>query len=115
MRMSVALLLMLVALSAKAGNMPLFGSQPRYRLAALPRRCWKSLGNLRAVLGGVEVAARIVIKRDDLTGLAFGGNKARKLEFLGRGAATGRNRACHVRRAPIKSRRMTAAAAARPG
>ena len=28
------------------------------------------------------LSARILIKRDDLTGLALGGNKARKLEFL---------------------------------
>src|SRR5215467_4263293 len=57
------------------------GSQPRYRLAALPTPL-QELGNLRAALGGPEVCPRILIKRDDLTGLAFGGNKARKLEFL---------------------------------
>ena len=34
--------------------------------------------NLTALLGG----PRIYIKRDDLTALAFGGNKTRKLEFL---------------------------------
>src|SRR5690606_30096543 len=33
---------------------------------------------LSAQLGG----PRILIKRDDLTGLAFGGNKTRKLEYL---------------------------------
>jgi D-cysteine desulfhydrase family pyridoxal phosphate-dependent enzyme len=37
---------------------------------------------LRAALGGPSHAPRILIKRDDLTGLAFGGNKVRKLEFL---------------------------------
>ena len=36
------------------------------------------LGNLSIFLGGPE----IFIKRDDCTGLAFGGNKSRKLEFL---------------------------------
>src|SRR5246127_3697132 len=36
------------------------------------------LPRLSEVLGG----ARLLIKRDDQTGLAFGGNKARKLEFL---------------------------------
>ena len=36
------------------------------------------LGNLSKFLGGPE----IFIKRDDCTGLAFGGNKSRKLEFL---------------------------------
>ncbi|MGH8336945.1 MAG: D-cysteine desulfhydrase family protein, partial [Gammaproteobacteria bacterium] len=37
---------------------------------------------LRAALGGNERCPRIFIKRDDLTGLAFGGNKTRKLEYL---------------------------------
>ncbi len=36
------------------------------------------LSSLSSALGGPE----IYIKRDDLTGLAFGGNKTRKLEFL---------------------------------
>jgi D-cysteine desulfhydrase len=36
------------------------------------------LGSLSSALGGPE----IFIKRDDLTGLAMGGNKTRKLEFL---------------------------------
>jgi D-cysteine desulfhydrase family pyridoxal phosphate-dependent enzyme len=50
---------------------------PRVRLAHLPtplERCPR----LGAALGGVDVW----IKRDDLTGLAFGGNKTRQLEFL---------------------------------
>src|SRR5271170_1495083 len=57
------------------------GSQPRFRLAALPTPL-QELGNLRAALGGAGVCPRILMKRDDLTGLAFGGNKARKLEFI---------------------------------
>ena len=50
---------------------------PRVRLAHLPtplERCPR----LSAALGGPD----IWIKRDDLTGLAFGGNKTRQLEFL---------------------------------
>ena len=50
---------------------------PRVRLAALPtplERCER----LSAALGGPE----IWIKRDDLTGLAMGGNKTRQLEFV---------------------------------
>ena len=35
-------------------------------------------------------APRILIKRDDLTGLALGGNKARKLEYLFAGATARR-------------------------
>jgi len=38
----------------------------------------RKLENLSAELGGPE----IWIKRDDLTGIAFGGNKSRKLEFI---------------------------------
>jgi L-cysteate sulfo-lyase len=38
----------------------------------------RKLERLTAELGGPE----IYIKRDDLTGLAFGGNKSRKLEFI---------------------------------
>lgn len=57
------------------------GSQPRFRLAALPTPL-QELHNLRQELGGRDRSPRILMKRDDLTGLAFGGNKARKLEFL---------------------------------
>lgn len=55
------------------------------RLARFPRRRYtpgptplEPLARLSAELGGPE----IWIKRDDLTGLAGGGNKTRKLEFL---------------------------------
>jgi 1-aminocyclopropane-1-carboxylate deaminase/D-cysteine desulfhydrase-like pyridoxal-dependent ACC family enzyme len=54
-----------------------FNSLPRIRLAALPTPL-QPLPNLTRVLDG----PRLWIKRDDLTGLAFGGNKARKLEYL---------------------------------
>jgi D-cysteine desulfhydrase family pyridoxal phosphate-dependent enzyme len=40
------------------------------------------LPRLRDALGGVGRCPRLLIKRDDLTGLALGGNKARKLEYL---------------------------------
>jgi 1-aminocyclopropane-1-carboxylate deaminase/D-cysteine desulfhydrase-like pyridoxal-dependent ACC family enzyme len=53
------------------------GKLPRVRLAALPTPL-EEMGNLSKKLGG----PRLFIKRDDNTGLAFGGNKARKLEFL---------------------------------
>ena len=56
-----------------------FGS--RFRLASLPTPLHE-LARLREALGGRHRCPRILIKRDDLTGLAFGGNKARKLEFL---------------------------------
>ena len=54
-----------------------FFSQPRERIATLPTPL-EFLPRLTARLGG----PRIYIKRDDLTGLAFGGNKTRKLEYL---------------------------------
>ncbi|HET9016247.1 MAG TPA: D-cysteine desulfhydrase family protein [Thermomicrobiaceae bacterium] len=57
------------------------GSQPRFPLATLPTPVQEA-PRLRAVLGGPARCPRILLKRDDLTGLALGGNKARKLEFL---------------------------------
>lgn len=53
----------------------------RVRLAHLPTPL-DELRALRAALGGTAACPRLLIKRDDLTGLAFGGNKVRKLEFL---------------------------------
>ncbi len=50
---------------------------PRLRFAHLPTPI-EDLPRLSAALGG----PRILVKRDDQTGLAFGGNKTRKLEFL---------------------------------
>lgn len=50
---------------------------PRIRLANLPTPLLEA-PRLSATLGGPQ----ILIKRDDLTGLAMGGNKARKLEFI---------------------------------
>ena len=52
-------------------------SLPRFRLAQLPTPI-EELNTLSRELGGPE----LLIKRDDQTGLAFGGNKTRKLEFL---------------------------------
>lgn len=50
---------------------------PRVRFAHLPTPI-EELPRLSKALGG----PRIFVKRDDQTGLAFGGNKTRKLEFL---------------------------------
>jgi L-cysteate sulfo-lyase len=52
-------------------------SLPRVRLAHLPTPL-QELPNLTKALKG----PRIFVKRDDLTGLALGGNKTRKLEYL---------------------------------
>ena len=50
---------------------------PRVPLAHLPTRI-EELTRLSAHLGG----PKLLVKRDDQTGLAFGGNKTRKLEYL---------------------------------
>lgn len=56
-------------------------AQPRVHLATLPTPL-EEAPRLRAALGGERRCPRILLKRDDLTGLALGGNKARKLEYL---------------------------------
>lgn len=53
-----------------------FSSLPRVALATLPTPLLPAPNLSRAV------GAEVWIKRDDLTGLLLGGNKARKLEFL---------------------------------
>ena len=58
-----------------------FTRVPRVALATLPTPLTEAPG-LRKALGGTARCPRILLKRDDLTGLALGGNKARKLEFL---------------------------------
>lgn len=50
---------------------------PRLTLGVLPTPV-QQLSNLSKALGGPQ----ILIKRDDLTGLALGGNKTRKLEYI---------------------------------
>ena len=55
--------------------------QPRLPLAVLPTPIHDAT-RLRAALGGPPRCPRVLIKRDDLTALGLGGNKARKLEYL---------------------------------
>ena len=60
--------------------------------------------------------ARLLVKRDDLTGLGGGGNKARKLEFLcGAALAEGAQALVTVGAAQSNHCRMTAAAGAKLG
>ena len=54
------------------------GRLPRVRFAHLPTAL-EELPRLREALG--PAAPRLFVKRDDQTGLAFGGNKVRHLEF----------------------------------
>lgn len=79
--------------------------QPRTRLATLPTALERG-----PELGG---GARLYVKRDDLTGLGLGGNKARKLEFLCAAAlAAGADTLVTVGAAQSNHARMTAAAGA---
>lgn len=55
----------------------LIARQPRVNLAVLPTPL-ESLPRLTEALGG----PKLYIKREDMTGLAFGGNKTRQLEFV---------------------------------
>jgi D-cysteine desulfhydrase family pyridoxal phosphate-dependent enzyme len=89
----------------------MIGDLPRVRIAHLPTPL-EEAPRLSEYLDG----PRVFIKRDDLTGLAFGGNKARKLEFL---MADAQQRGCDVvvTAGALQSNhaRMTAAAARRLG
>jgi D-cysteine desulfhydrase family pyridoxal phosphate-dependent enzyme len=93
----------------------LFEVVPRHRLATLPTPLTDARG-LRDALGGPARCPRILLKRDDLTGLALGGNKARKLEFLV-GDALRKGATTIVTSGAVQSNhaRMTAAAARAAG
>ncbi len=84
---------------------------PRFPLAQLPTPI-ETLPRLSQELGGPD----LLIKRDDQTGLALGGNKTRKLEFLvGDALAHGADTLVTVGAAQSNHCRQTAAAAARAG
>jgi D-cysteine desulfhydrase family pyridoxal phosphate-dependent enzyme len=84
---------------------------PRLRFAHLPTPI-EALPRLTEVLNGPQ----LLVKRDDLTGLAFGGNKTRKLEFLVAEAQAGEAKTL-ITAGALQSNhcRQTAAAAARFG
>ena len=80
---------------------------PRASLVQLPTPIHR-LANLGARLGGPELR----IKRDDLIGLAGGGNKSRKLEFLvGNALRSGADTLVMVGAIQSNHTRQTAAAA----
>lgn len=90
---------------------PSLADKPRARLANLPTPL-EFAARLSARLGG----PRIWLKRDDLTGLAFGGNKTRKLEFLiGAARAEGATHVLTFGAVQSNHVRQTAAAAAKVG
>ena len=83
----------------------------RFPLAQLPTPI-EELKSLSRELGGPE----LLIKRDDQTGLAFGGNKTRKLEFLvGQALEQGADTLVTAGAAQSNHCRQTAAAGARAG
>jgi len=80
---------------------------PRFRLATLPTPLHEAPRLAKAI--GLD---RLLIKRDDNTGLAFGGNKARKLEYLVADAIRLKSDVLVTLGAPQSNHcRMTAAAA----
>jgi D-cysteine desulfhydrase len=86
-------------------------SLARFRLAQLPTAI-EELKSFSRELGGAE----LLIKRDDQTGLALGGNKTRKLEFLvGQALEQGADTLVTAGAAQSNHCRQTAAAAAKAG
>jgi L-cysteate sulfo-lyase len=84
---------------------------PRFPLAQLPTPL-EAMPALTKALGGPQ----LLIKRDDQTGLAMGGNKARKLEFIvGKALAEGADTLVTAGAAQSNHCRQTAAAAAKAG
>lgn len=84
---------------------------PRVPLGFLPTPV-QTLPHLSAALGGPQIS----VKRDDQTGLAFGGNKTRKLEYLAAVAlAAGTDRLITAGAPQSNHCRQTAAAAAHLG
>src|SRR5579859_2855039 len=85
-------------------------ARPRYELAQLPTSL-DTAPRLSERLG-----VRVLIKRDDQTGLALGGNKARKLEFLmGEAIKQGADTVVSTGGSQSNHARMTAAACCRAG
>ncbi|MCJ7585396.1 MAG: D-cysteine desulfhydrase family protein [Anaerolineales bacterium] len=84
---------------------------PRLKFAHLPTPI-EAMPRLSEILGGPH----LLVKRDDQTGLAFGGNKTRKLEFLLADAQT-QSAQTLITAGAVQSNhcRQTAAAAARFG
>ena len=84
---------------------------PSIRIAHLPTPV-EALPRLTAELGGPT----LLVKRDDLTGLAFGGNKIRKLEYLlAEARANGAQTVITTGAVQSNHCRQTAAACARLG
>jgi L-cysteate sulfo-lyase len=98
------------AVKVSTGLMP--PKAPRFSLAHLPT----PLEPMPRLAGALGISQRLYVKRDDCTGLGFGGNKTRKLEFiLGAALAQGADTLVTVGGLQSNHVRQTAAAAARAG
>jgi L-cysteate sulfo-lyase len=90
-------------------------SLPRVLLGDWPTP-FQPLDRLRAALGGPKVCPRLWMKREDLVGLAAGGNKIRKLEFvLALAMSRGADTVINTGGVQSNQVRQTAGAAARLG
>ena len=88
------------------------GSLPVVPLAPLPSPV-EELARLRAAL---DTSIRLLVKRDDTIGFAFGGNKVRKLRFIAaRARASGADTLITTGGLQSNHARVTAATAARLG
>jgi len=97
--------------TAAPGPLGRLDAMPRARLVHAPTPI-EALPNLTASLGG----ARLLVKRDDCTGLAFGGNKVRQLEFyLGEALAQNANTVLITGAVQSNFVRLAAAAARKLG
>ncbi|MGH8159760.1 MAG: D-cysteine desulfhydrase family protein [Rhodanobacter sp.] len=84
----------------------------RVELAQLPT----PLSSMRRLAASLSVPPRLFVKRDDCTGLAFGGNKTRKLEFtIAAAMAAGADTLITTGGVQSNHVRQTAAAAAKWG
>ena len=84
---------------------------PRLHLASLPTPLQK-LGRLSETVGGPD----IYVKREDLTGMAMGGNKIREFEYqIAQAVERGCDVLVHSAGAQSNQSRVTAAVAAKLG
>lgn len=99
------------AVDARLASLGRFAALPRIELSHLPTPLEK-MTNMSVAVGG----AQMFIKRDDCTGLAMGGNKARKLEYY-MGDAVARSADTILITGAVQSNyvRMAAAAARKLG
>ncbi|MDE2927378.1 MAG: D-cysteine desulfhydrase family protein [Acidobacteriota bacterium] len=97
--------------TAATPGLGILDEYPRVRLCRLPTPL-EAMPNLGRALGG----ARVYVKRDDCTDLAFGGNKVRQLEFyLGEARQQGADTILITGAVQSNFVRLAAAAARRSG